>query len=546
MKEKQIILLGIAVAVILVFLLWNLYTRRNEAKARLRKSGVAPSHQRASDQRPLTGQEIRIKRQAEKLVAKGRLLPAAQMLEQAGFYRDSIDVLENGRLFDEAARVLIRLQRPGRAGVLYSRNGLFGPAAQCFLQAGDALNAAKCFREIGKPLEAAELFAKAAQFADAAECLEKAGLLSEAAKNWMRVNKSARAIVCWNALGQDPSLLSAFKPHQEELDVMLHAIKADPELTGVLKILARSNHVATYILDLLSDQGFETAKKMFTQAPQFVSANLLSSVNIQSPAANYLVNLYRENGQHRNAGILLEQLERFIEASDAFSAAGETERARYCANRAKKGKSPQLPTTNESKPIPEKSTSTPIPKASFFIDSGTQSNMKTAITATIVSEISPPQKLVKMHPEPATRPLENLPLSNDEIILLSRTWLFQGVNEEDVELLISRFQARQYHAGHRIQSGASATFLVMLVTGEVFSQQSSSSMDGWLSPEVGLGDRPACDWVITSAEGRVVCISSADFSSILSRNADLTRQVYINLTQRLASESNKPLISKAI
>jgi tetratricopeptide (TPR) repeat protein len=544
MKEKQIILLGIAAAIIACFIAWAYYSRRNEEKARMRRPAGHGSQQRAADQKPLTRQEIRIKKQAAKLISRGRILPAAQMLEQAGFYRDAIDALENGRLFDDAARVLIRLQRPGRAGVLYSRNGLFGPAAQCFLQAGDNLNAAKCFREIGKTLEAAELFAKAAQFAEAAECLEKANLLSDAAKNWLKVNKTSKAVVCWNALGQDPQQLAAFKPHHDELDVMIHSIKSDPDLPGVLKILARSNQAGTYILDLLSDQIFETAKKIFNQSPQSVQASLVGSVNIQSPAAILLAEMYRESAQYRNAGMLLEQLERFEEAAEVFRAAGDSERSKYCSNRAKKGQMPQLHVNEPQMQGAPQINSAPPARSGFFIDPGTQSALKSAL------EIPRPEvavsKAFKLPLEPSTKPSENLPLGGDEITLLSRTWLFQGLNEEDVEMLVSRFSAFEYQAGHRIRSGTPNTFLVMVITGDLISSEYPETADGWLSPEISLSERNSVEWIVTSSQARTVTINTLDFSAILSRNADLTRQVYMNLTLRLLSAGSKPLISKAV
>ena len=544
MKEKQIILLGIAAAIIGCFIAWAYYSRRNEEKARMRRPSGQGNHQRAADQRPLTRQEIRIKKQAEKLIARGRILPAAQMLEQAGFYRDAIDALENGRLFDDAARVLIRLQRPGRAGVLYSRNGLFGPAAQCFLQAGDSLNAAKCFREIGKPLEAAELFVKAAQFVDAADCLEKANLLSEAAKNWLKVNKTSKAVVCWNAIGQDSQQLAAFKPHQEELDVMFQAVKGDPDLPGILKILARSNQAPNYILELLSEQNVDTAKKIFNQSPQFVHANILGLVNLQSPAAALMAQMYKESGQHRNAGVLLEQLERFEEAADAFDAAGDSERSKYCANRSKKGKNAHLQTAEPPSSETPKAGGISVVKSGFFIDPGTQSSLKSALT--IPQAEAPSPKIVKLPTEPPTKPIEKLPLSGDEITLLSRTWLFHGLNEEDLEILLSRFTALEYLAGHRIQSGAANTCLVMVVTGDLLSTEYPEPADGWLSPEIGLSEQPACDWIVTSAQARAVAINTLDLSSILSRNADLTRQVYTNLTLRLLSNIHKVPISKAV
>lgn len=548
MKERHLILLALVALVVIGFVAWNFWSQRNEEKALTRRTTSGPNGQRAADQKPLTKQEIRIKKQAARLAAKGRVLQAAQMLEQAGLYRDSIDYLENARLFDEAARVLIRLQRPGRAGVLYSRNGLFGPAAQCFLQAGDSFNAAKCFREIGKHHEAADLFVKAAHFSEAAECLEKCGLLIEAARSWLKVQKLPNAIQCWNTIGRDPAQLSVFKPGHEELDVMFQALKADPSLSGVLKILAKSGDAANYIVTLLSDNSFQTAKEIFGQTPQHITGSLLGTINVQSPAASLLVNLYQDSGQHRNAAILLEQMERFEEAADCFSKSGDSERARYCANRASKnrGKSgSKASSTEESAPAAP----SVIPKASFFIDaSALNTPIAPAAPASpaAIAEPVAPSNVLNLRPEPASQPRSKLPLTNDETTLLYRTWLFQQINESEVDSLVARFSAVEYLAGHRIQSGSPSSFLVMVIEGDFNSTQYDSSLDGWLSPESGLGDQSPVEWVVTSEKARAVVIGSADFSAILAKDSDLTRQVYINLTQKLFSGIRKPLYSKAI
>jgi tetratricopeptide (TPR) repeat protein len=439
--------------------------------------------------------------------------------------------------------------------VLYSRNGLFAPAAQCFLQAGDSLNAAKCFREIGKHHEAADLFAKAAHFGEAAECLEKSGLLFEAARNWMKVQKLPHAIHCWNTIGRDPAQLNVCKPSHEELEAMFQALKADASLSGILKILAKSSEAAGYILTLLSDNSFQTAKEIFGQTPQHISGSLLGTINVQSPAAGLLVNLYQDSGQHRNAAILLEQMERFEEAADYFAKSGDSERAKYCAGRANK-KSGRIVANakpaDEAAPTP----SSTIPKASFFIDASALNTPATSSAAPASAPSSPlslsmaesisPNKVLNIRPEPTSQPRSKLPLTNDETVLLNRTWLFQQINESEVELLVARFSAVEYAAGHRIQSGSPNSFLVLVIDGDFHSSQRDSSLDGWLSPESGLGDQAPIEWVVTSDKARAVVIGSADFSAILAKDSDLTRQVYINLTQKLFASLRNPLYSKAI
>ena len=541
MKEKQIIILASAAVAVLCLVVWNLYSRRQRRDTSRLRNAVVPNHYRANDQRPLTRQEQRVKRQAHKLIAKGKIIPAAQMLEQIGFYREAIDALENGRLFDDAVRVLMRLQRPGRAGVLYSRNGLWEPAAQCYLQAGDPLNAAKCFKEAGKLAEAAELFVKSAQFSDAAECLEKIGHLGDAARNWLKMGKIESAVDAWNKLGEDKAMLAVFRPSHDEFDIMFESLKTKSHLTGIVKILSRAPQASSMILELLSTKSFKTAELLFQHTPAHQTSSLISDVNIQSPAAPLLVTLFENAEQHRSAAILLEQLERFTEAAEAFKKSGEKERSDYCLSRANSDQVSK-PSASAPKNISEnRPAEVKIPRANFFIgtESPTAAPSPSSMDESSAARPTPLMKVASINTQPSVGPEMGLTITPDEVRLISRSWIFSGINEEDVENFIACFSAMNLCAGHTILSGSRDTFLVMAITGDLISPAVEDSSDGWLAPESGLAGQNPTAWKVTSATARVVSVKAADFNAILSGDADLTRIVYTNLTQRLLEPASK-------
>jgi len=547
-KEKQIIILASAAIAVLGVVVWNFYSNRQRRDPAGPRNTSAPNQYRANDQRPLTRQEQRVKRQAQKLIAKGKIIPAAQMLEQIGFYREAIDALENGKLFDDAARVLMRLQRPGRAGVLYSRNGLWEPAAQCYLQAGDPLNAAKCFKEAGKLAEAAELFAKTAQFSDAAECLEKIGHLGDAARNWLKIGKTESAVEAWNKLGEDKAMLAVFRGSHDEFDIMFEYLKTKSHLTGIVKILSRAPQAASMILELLATNSLKTAELLFQHTPAHQTSSLISDVNIQSAAAPLLVTLYQNAGQHRYAAILLEQLENFTEAAQAFEKAGDKERADYCRSRANPNQASK-PVASTPKNVSEnRPAEVKIPRANFFI--GTESPA-VAPPSPSMDESSPARPaplmtVASITSQPSVDLEMDLTITSDEVRLISRSWIFNGINEEDVDNFIACFSAINLCAGHTILSGSRENFLVMAITGDLMSPAVEHTSDGWLAPESGLAGQNPTAWKVTSAKARVVSVKASDFNAILSRDADLTRIVYTNLTQRLLEGPSKTPILKVI
>jgi len=111
--------------------------------------------------------ENEVKRKQALQLAKAKdFKGAAQLLEDAQLQREAIDLLEANGLLDDAADMLMKMNRPNRAGVLFERNKNFEKAALYYLRAKLIDDAKRCCRQIKEyslalSTELAVLFAEA-------------------------------------------------------------------------------------------------------------------------------------------------------------------------------------------------------------------------------------------------------------------------------------------------------------------------------------------------------------------------------------------------
>lgn len=103
---------------------------------------------------------------ALELAKKRDFLQAAKLLEEAQLQREAIDLLEANHFLDEAAAILMSINRPNRAAVLFERNKQFEKAAAYYLRAKLPEDAKRCCKQIPQftislSTELAVLFAEA-------------------------------------------------------------------------------------------------------------------------------------------------------------------------------------------------------------------------------------------------------------------------------------------------------------------------------------------------------------------------------------------------
>jgi hypothetical protein len=110
--------------------------------------------------------------EAKKMIQKGEVSQGALILESIDLQREAIDVLESHGLLDDAAAILMRMNRPNRAAVIYERNNKFEQAAIYFLKAKLVDDSKRCCRRIKNyspelSLDLSHHFAEAGDFRSA-------------------------------------------------------------------------------------------------------------------------------------------------------------------------------------------------------------------------------------------------------------------------------------------------------------------------------------------------------------------------------------------
>lgn len=121
---------------------------------------------RTLDALTLSPENERKRNQALQLAKAKDFKAAAQLLEDAQLQREAIDLLEANGLLDDAAAMLMKINRPNRAGVIFERNKNFEKAALYYLRAKLVDDAKRCCKQIKEytfalSTELAVLFAEA-------------------------------------------------------------------------------------------------------------------------------------------------------------------------------------------------------------------------------------------------------------------------------------------------------------------------------------------------------------------------------------------------
>ncbi len=95
----------------------------------------------------LTPAQKLIHKQAEDLAAHKNFREASRLFESIGFQRKAIDLLEFNGLIEDAAQILMRMNVPYRAAIIYDRNNQFAKAAECFTLDSKHDNAARSYEK---------------------------------------------------------------------------------------------------------------------------------------------------------------------------------------------------------------------------------------------------------------------------------------------------------------------------------------------------------------------------------------------------------------
>lgn len=288
-------------------------------------------HKRGSDKKRLSKHQKKIYGQAKLLIQQNRQLQAARLLESAHLEREAITLLESNGYIHEAARILLRLRRPSRAGVVYARNKYFTNAAQCFLRADMHLEAAQCARSSGD-LELA------------ASCFEKANEFSEAAQTYVALNDLLSAARTFQKAKKYKSSMATYKRYilqHGDADMTKKDVKYIAEWFSyghfdsvlVKTLVTREMAAPTLVkLDLNADQ--PNLHKVVATMPYSQLDQLLLKIDFDHPKVSVFAEAMEAAGLFERAGMIHERLEKFKDAALCFSRGGDHHRAAFLYERA--------------------------------------------------------------------------------------------------------------------------------------------------------------------------------------------------------------------
>lgn len=100
---------------------------------KMRKAGSENVVRRQSEETELTSSAKADRDKAMKLIAEGKVVDGARILENIGLDRIAIAALEADGFVDEACAMLLRLDRPERAALMFERHNRFVEAAEYYL-----------------------------------------------------------------------------------------------------------------------------------------------------------------------------------------------------------------------------------------------------------------------------------------------------------------------------------------------------------------------------------------------------------------------------
>ncbi len=538
-------------------------------------SSTKAKSSRHGDLQQLSPKELKILAKAKSIAKSGNVQGGALLLEQSGLFRQCISLYEDAGMIDEAASVLLRMQRPHRAGFIFARHGKWNQASQCFKTAGLYAEAARCMREAGNYDEAAEYFLKATRQEDATSCYLLAGKYHQAGKAFLKSNQSDKAKICYDKLMSNPKSIQSIKFEEFELDFLCTIVGLGPVSTGYVDLLSKSGRLIGLILGLIQANEISTASALYLKSAVDHGPLLISKINFQTDSARKLAELFHQVAQFKYAGIVFEQCADFSRAASAFEQAEEWERSSICYDkigdpakadfvRRKINSSPvatppngeklhdfesvsstmafrenEMPQPDESKKIkPISVKRKPVDAGFFTLEGVAQDSAETPLVSLSGSNSSENGDRMALHKCPtfldltyeqkekiwALCTIENVP--QDSIIV---DWKDEPAG---LYLVLEGSVVGHLEKPNKItfSSEIEQPFSAGMVFGEL-----------WL-----LVEHPARIRFVASVKSRLIFIERSRFNDLLEQDGSIARKVYKYFTHRLLSKILNPLNSQEI
>lgn len=292
------------------------------------------SSQRSTDKRKLTRHELKIRDQAKDLISQKKFTQAARLLESIKLERDAIAILEANNHIHEAAQVLLRMQRPGRAGILYARNGYWTNAVECFVIAGMFYEAGKAATESGDHKNAASLFENTGKFEEAGKSYLKAGLYLNAARAFLKDKRLNQAINAFRKKLSDGTEIVVAHYNSTDIEAMVSWLSLgqyDPDIAG---LVLKFGEIHKVVINLSKTEKHANASKLLVNAKTEDFKKILSELQYEDKSCLKVADAFFAAELYEQSGMVFEQSGDFKNAAVSFEQYGDFERASYCYERS--------------------------------------------------------------------------------------------------------------------------------------------------------------------------------------------------------------------
>ena len=310
----------------LAFGLWNLKNNHRAQNARSNK-------RRKSDRIKLNSHQRKLYKEAKRHFQKGNIKASAKILESLGMIRESVDLFEKGRFIHEAAGILLRINRPNRAGKLYQRNRHYKEATECYKKANMSFEVGYCAQKSGDNATAAVFFLDCGDKARAASCFEELGKCQEAARLYIEINKPKYAIRQLSHLLDKSSSINDLRFSEAELDLIANHLQGPGPDLRFVDIRSIQPKLHQVLAQTVKAAQTEKAAKLLARCPSSTHLELLQRNDFSPRELKTLAQVFEANHQFDFSGMIYERQEDFANAGHAFKKHEDYERAAYCYER---------------------------------------------------------------------------------------------------------------------------------------------------------------------------------------------------------------------
>ncbi len=298
------------------------------------KQKIQPHERRRDEEASLGVEQRKLYKHAQKLISEKNIKDAARILESIGMVRKSVSILEKNGYVDIAAEILLRINRPHRAGVIYARAGKWDHAVHCFKMAKMPIEVAKCLHTMGRYLEAARMFEKNRDYTNAAQSYRKIHHTRDVARCLHFSGESDQAYEHLKEYLRENLHLHDYNLNRHELRLIeefMHKSEYTPE---VVHALVQENYLGDIIFSLAKDNKMEEASKLYKNADSKAIASMIGQISLGNPHGERLVELFRMNKDRVSLAMAQEKLGQYDVAGKTYEDVGDLIQALSCYSQA--------------------------------------------------------------------------------------------------------------------------------------------------------------------------------------------------------------------